>query len=246
MTGSIVGLAQAAPAVAGTISTSNQFSDVDHNWYGSDGDWGDDNGSSGDDNGSWGDDDGSWGDDDGSWGDDDGGSDDTGGGGAWTDDSGPGRHRGERHQHDTTKHPRGKHGKAHQPVHKPPVHKPVHKPVTKVPGHHPAGPPEGTPSHGKTSKAQAKAIAKEMIPNAAQYSCFAHVIQHESNWDVTEHDPSGAYGLPQALPGRKMASAGSDWRTNPRTQIKWAIKYMDSRYGSPCGAWSHWQSHRNY
>ena len=50
---------------------------------------------------------------------------------------------------------------------------------------------------------------------------------------------SGAYGIPQALPGSKMASAGSDWRTNPKTQIKWGLGYISGRYGDPCGAWSH-------
>ena len=57
---------------------------------------------------------------------------------------------------------------------------------------------------------------------------------------------SGAYGLFQALPAGKMASAGADWRTNPATQIKWGVKYMKDRYGSPCGAWAFWQTHRWY
>ena len=53
---------------------------------------------------------------------------------------------------------------------------------------------------------------------------------------------SGAYGIPQALPGSKMASEGSDWQTNPATQIKWGLGYIEGRYGSPCKAWSHSQS----
>ncbi|MDR3032595.1 MAG: transglycosylase SLT domain-containing protein [Kitasatospora sp.] len=57
---------------------------------------------------------------------------------------------------------------------------------------------------------------------------------------------SGAYGLMQALPGSKMASAGADWRDNPATQIKWGLAYMNETYGSPCAAWSFWQAHNWY
>lgn len=89
-------------------------------------------------------------------------------------------------------------------------------------------------------------IAKSMVP-AGQFACFSNIIERESGWNVHATNPgSGAYGLAQALPGSKMASAGSDWRDNPATQIKWALSYMDSRYGSPCGAWSFWQSHSWY
>ncbi|MPY64306.1 aggregation-promoting factor C-terminal-like domain-containing protein, partial [Streptomyces spongiae] len=85
---------------------------------------------------------------------------------------------------------------------------------------------------------RARAIAKRMIDDSAQYHCFARVVDRESDWRVTASNPSsGAYGLVQALPGSKMASAGPDWRTNPATQIKWGLKYMKHRYSSPCGAW---------
>lgn len=88
-----------------------------------------------------------------------------------------------------------------------------------------------------------KAIAKKMIANDAQFRCFSNIVSHESGWNVNASNPSsGAYGLVQALPGNKMASAGADWRTNPATQIKWGLDYMKERYGSPCGAWSAWQS----
>ncbi|BFO21081.1 hypothetical protein SHKM778_74690 [Streptomyces sp. KM77-8] len=61
------------------------------------------------------------------------------------------------------------------------------------------------------------------------------------------HQPSsGAYGLVQALPASKMASAGSDWKTNPATQIKWGLDYMKDRYGSACDAWSFWQANNWY
>ncbi|WP_436776090.1 transglycosylase SLT domain-containing protein [Yinghuangia sp. YIM S09857] len=91
-----------------------------------------------------------------------------------------------------------------------------------------------------------KAIARSMM-NATQFQCFSNIVQKESGWRVTATNPSsGAYGLVQALPGSKMASAGADWRTNPATQIKWGLNYMNSRYGSPCDAWAFWQSHHWY
>jgi cytoskeletal protein RodZ len=70
--------------------------------------------------------------------------------------------------------------------------------------------------------------------------------QHESGWSTSAANPSGAYGIPQALPGSKMATAGSDWQTNPATQISWGLSYIKSRYGSPSAAWSFWQSHNWY
>jgi soluble lytic murein transglycosylase-like protein len=86
-----------------------------------------------------------------------------------------------------------------------------------------------------------------MIHNPVEFACFAHVIQHESSWNPLARNPSsGAYGLPQSLPARKLASAGPDWRTNPRTQIRWAIHYMHHRYGSPCDAWHFWRHHHWY
>lgn len=89
----------------------------------------------------------------------------------------------------------------------------------------------------------AKAIAQQMIKDDAQFECFSNIVSHESGWDSHASNPSsGAYGLVQALPGSKMASAGADWKTNPKTQIEWGLDYMNDRYGSPCGAWSAWQS----
>jgi len=82
-------------------------------------------------------------------------------------------------------------------------------------------------------------IAASLVPSG-QLSCFDRVISRESGWNVHAVNPSsGAYGLPQALPGSKMASAGPDWQDNARTQLRWALSYMDGRYGSPCGAWNH-------
>lgn len=90
-------------------------------------------------------------------------------------------------------------------------------------------------------------LAASIIGNDAQFACFSNIIERESGWNVHATNPSsGAYGLAQALPGSKMASAGSDWRDNPETQIKWAIGYMNNRYGGICAAWSYWQAHGNY
>ncbi|UGY90635.1 lytic transglycosylase domain-containing protein [Streptomyces gobiensis] len=97
------------------------------------------------------------------------------------------------------------------------------------------------------SSGDSKKIAKKLIGNRTQYQCFAKIVEHESGWDHTaRNSSSGAYGLVQALPATKMASAGSDWRTNPATQIKWGMDYMKDRYGSPCDAWSFWQKNNWY
>ncbi|MBD0740156.1 transglycosylase SLT domain-containing protein [Streptomyces sp. CBMA29] len=94
--------------------------------------------------------------------------------------------------------------------------------------------------------AQVKAMAQQIV-GADQFACFSNIVTRESGWNYTATNPSsGAYGLVQSNPGTKMASVASDWRTNPATQIKWGLNYMNSRYGSPCGAWSFWQSHHSY
>lgn len=98
-------------------------------------------------------------------------------------------------------------------------------------------------SASASSASEAQAIARSMISSDTQYACFSSIVEHESGWDYTATNPeSGAYGLMQALPAEKMASAGSDWKTNPATQIEWGLGYINDRYGSPCGAWSHSQS----
>lgn len=80
---------------------------------------------------------------------------------------------------------------------------------------------------------------------ASQFGMYNYIISHESGWNPRAHNPSGAYGLPQSLPGSKMASAGSDWRTNPITQLKWMKSYV-KKYGGINGAYRYWQSHHNY
>ena len=73
-----------------------------------------------------------------------------------------------------------------------------------------------------------------------QYSCLVALWERESNWrwDALNRN-SGAYGIPQALPGRKMAEMGADWITNPETQVRWGVNYIKNRYGAPCGAMAH-------
>jgi uncharacterized protein YabE (DUF348 family) len=104
----------------------------------------------------------------------------------------------------------------------------------------------GVPYSGNPSPGSAKAIARQMVEQRGwghdQYNCLVILWNHESGWRVNAYNPSGAYGIPQALPGSKMASAGADWRTNPATQIKWGLNYIGSRYGTPCNAWYQWQA----
>jgi len=80
----------------------------------------------------------------------------------------------------------------------------------------------------------------------AQFSCLDRLWTRESDWQVSAENPSGAYGIPQALPASKMAMMGSDWRTNPITQIRWGIWYIANAYGSPCAALQHSYSYNYY
>ncbi|WP_409469940.1 transglycosylase SLT domain-containing protein [Streptomyces sp. HC307] len=94
--------------------------------------------------------------------------------------------------------------------------------------------------------AEIQSMAASMVPSG-QFQCFSNIVDHESDWNYRAVNPSsGAYGLFQALPGSKMSSVGSDWQTNPATQIKWGLNYMNERYGSPCDAWSFWQANHWY
>ncbi|QQM41075.1 transglycosylase SLT domain-containing protein [Streptomyces liliifuscus] len=102
------------------------------------------------------------------------------------------------------------------------------------------------PTQSSYSVAEIQAMARQIVP-ADQFQCFSTIVDHESSWDYRADNPtSDAYGLMQALPGSKMSSAGADWATNPATQIKWGLGYMNDRYGSPCGAWDFWQSNNYY
>ncbi|WP_194398210.1 lytic transglycosylase domain-containing protein [Microbacterium atlanticum] len=102
-------------------------------------------------------------------------------------------------------------------------------------------PPFVTPDPGT-----AQAIAYDMVLGRGwgddQFACLVALWNKESGWRVNAYNASsGAYGIPQSLPGSKMATAGADWETNPATQITWGLGYIGGRYGTPCGAWGHSQ-----
>jgi hypothetical protein len=107
------------------------------------------------------------------------------------------------------------------------------------------GPPAAPPNPGT-----AQSIAYHMLSafgwSTSQFSCLNNIWTRESGWMYNAENPSGAYGIPQALPADKMASAGADWMTDPTTQIKWGLGYIQSTYGSPCNAWAFWQAHDYY
>jgi resuscitation-promoting factor RpfB len=94
---------------------------------------------------------------------------------------------------------------------------------------------------------EAQMIAKQLVTargwDGTQFGCLVDLWNRESHWNVHAGNPvTGAYGIPQALPGSKMATAGPDWQDNATTQIKWGLGYIASRYGTPCGAWAHSQA----
>jgi resuscitation-promoting factor RpfB len=97
----------------------------------------------------------------------------------------------------------------------------------------------------------AQSIAYNMLASfgfspATFFGCLKDIWDRESGWRYDAENASGAYGIPQALPGSKMSSAGADWQTNPATQIKWGIGYIKAIYGDPCKAWSFWQANNYY
>ena len=99
------------------------------------------------------------------------------------------------------------------------------------------------PSGPAPDPASAQGIAYRLLPaygfSTSQFGCLDDLWNQESGWRWNAENASGAYGIPQALPGSKMASAGADWLTDPTTQIKWGLGYIKADYGTPCGAWDH-------
>jgi len=96
-----------------------------------------------------------------------------------------------------------------------------------------------------------RSVARELVAargwGAGQFSCLDSLWTKESGWKLHADNPtSSAFGIPQALPGSKMASAGSDWRTNPVTQIRWGLGYIAGSYGTPCAAWAHSRAYNWY
>lgn len=98
----------------------------------------------------------------------------------------------------------------------------------------------------------AKKVAKSIMNSEFawgddQYSCLNRLWTKESHWNYKAHNyRSGAHGIAQALPAIKMEVVSDDWRTNPVTQIRWGLRYIDIRYEDPCTAWAKWRSHRYY
>lgn len=104
---------------------------------------------------------------------------------------------------------------------------------------------------GRPDPGSAQAFAfQEVVARGwdeAQYSCLVSLWHKESGWNhLAMNRSSGAYGIPQSLPAEKMASAGPDWATNPETQIRWGLGYIEGRYGQPCAAWAHSQQRNWY
>jgi hypothetical protein len=94
-------------------------------------------------------------------------------------------------------------------------------------------------------------LACQLLPSfsfaTSEMSALVPMWNRESGWNTSAQNPSsGAYGIPQALPGNKMATVAADWRTNPATQIKWGLGYIKDRYGTPSAAWAFWQSNGWY
>ncbi|MFG1699351.1 transglycosylase SLT domain-containing protein [Nonomuraea sp. NPDC049309] len=114
-----------------------------------------------------------------------------------------------------------------------------------------AGGASAAQAQSSQTSSKNKSIARAMVAkrgwDTAQFRCLVRLWARESGWNHRAGNRySGAYGIPQALPGHKMASSGRDWRTNPRTQIRWGLGYIKQRYKTPCRAWSHFQSHHWY
>jgi len=115
-----------------------------------------------------------------------------------------------------------------------------------------ARPAAPAPTASNNTPAGAKAFARALASSQygwgeGQFSCLDQLWQKESGWNYKAYNPSGATGIPQALPGSKMASAGGDWATNASTQVAWGLQYIkSSSYGTPCAAWAHSQAYNWY
>ena len=125
------------------------------------------------------------------------------------------------------------------PAPAPPTPKPTPKPAAK-----PAAKPKKVVPIPDTV-AGARTYVKARI-GIKQYNCIDYVWTRESKWNPRAGVPSGAYGIPQAFPGSKMARFGSNWRTSPLTQVKWGLWYVNDRYGSACVAYQFFLAHGWY
>ena len=109
-----------------------------------------------------------------------------------------------------------------------------------------AGGPTGPVAPASTAQAYAAGIVAQHGWAASEFGCLVALWNRESGWNAHAANPSGAYGIPQAMPGSKMSSAGADWQNDYRVQIRWGIGYIAGRYGSPCGAWAQSQAVGSY
>ncbi|GAA1783235.1 hypothetical protein GCM10009748_16420 [Agromyces lapidis] len=115
------------------------------------------------------------------------------------------------------------------------------------PGGGSSAPPPGVVVDPAAAKAYAARAIGRYGWGSSQYECLVLLWTRESGWRADAYNASsGAYGIPQSLPGSKMASAGADWRTNAATQIEWGLSYIGDRYGAPCGAWAHSEQYNWY
>jgi hypothetical protein len=119
---------------------------------------------------------------------------------------------------------------------------PAAQPTTGARGTQPTQTATAAPAASGSPQQIAEAMLASFGWSSGQFSCLDPLWAHESGWSVTAANPDGAYGIPQALPGSKMASAGPDWQTNAATQIRWGLEYIQGTYGSPCAAWDHEQA----
>lgn len=108
-------------------------------------------------------------------------------------------------------------------------------------------PPPGIVVDPAAAKAYAAGAIARYGWGDGEYRCLVLLWTRESSWRADAYNASsGAYGIPQSLPGSKMAVAGADWRTNAATQIEWGLSYIAARYGAPCGAWAHSEAYNWY
>jgi hypothetical protein len=114
--------------------------------------------------------------------------------------------------------------------------------ATPAPSPSSQAPSDSAPQPSGNPQQIASAMLGSFGWSSSEFGCLVSLWNLESGWNVYASNPSGAYGIPQALPGSKMASAGPDWQSNAATQIRWGLGYIKSLYGSPCGAWSHEQA----
>ncbi len=128
------------------------------------------------------------------------------------------------------------------PVVQAPKPKPIQAAPAPAPQQQPAAPVAAAPAPSGSAQQIAMSMLASYGWSSSQFSCLDPLWQRESGWNVYAANPDGAYGIPQALPGSKMASAGADWQTDAATQIRWGLGYIQATYGSPCAAWAHSQA----